>query len=129
MIVVTTPTSNISHHVVQHLLDGNEALRCIVRDAGKLPQTVRDRADIVEGSHGDAAVVDRAFDGAEAVFWVAPPTPSETLDHTYINFTRPAAEAIRRLGIPRVVVVAALGRGTEWEDARHGRGRGSPASG
>ena len=116
MIVVTTPTGNIGHHVVQHLLDGNEAVRVILRDAGKLPQTVRDRVDIVEGSHGDAAVVDRAFDGAEAVFWVAPPTPSETLDDTYINFTRPAAEAIRRLGIPRVVVVTALGRGTEWED-------------
>ena len=42
-----------------------------MRDAGKLAQPVRDRVEIVEGSHGDAAVVDRAFEGAEAVFWVA----------------------------------------------------------
>ncbi len=116
MIVVTTPTGNIGRHVVQHLLDADETVRVIVRDAGNLPQEVLDRVEIVEGSHGDAAIVDRAFDGAEAVFWVAPPTPSETLDDTYINFTCPAAEAIRRLRVQRVVVVTALGRGTEWED-------------
>ena len=46
---------------------------------------------------------------------MAPPTPGETLDETYLDFTRPAAEAIRRLGVPRVVVVTALGRGTAWE--------------
>ncbi len=115
MIVVTTPTGNIGHHALQLLLDGNEAVRVIVRDAGKL-QTVRDRVAIVEGSHGDATVVDRAFDGAEAVFWVAPPTPSETLDDTYIDFTRPAADAIRRHRVARVVVVTALGRDTEWQD-------------
>lgn len=116
MIVVTTPTGNIGHHVVQHLLDANEAVRVIVRDPGKLPEAAHDRVEIIEGSHGDAAVVDRAFDGAEAVFWVAPPTSSETLDDTYINFTRPAADAIHRHGVPRVVVVTALGRGTEWQD-------------
>ncbi len=116
MIIVTTPTGNIGHHVVQHLLDADEAVRVIVRDPAKLPPAVRDRVEIVEGSHGDAAVVDRAFNGAEAVFWVAPPNPSETLDDTYTNFTRPAAEVIRRHGVPRVVVVTALGRGTEWQD-------------
>ncbi len=35
MIVVTTPTGNIGHHVVQHLLDAGEALRVIVRDPAK----------------------------------------------------------------------------------------------
>ena len=116
MIVITTPTGNIGHHVVQSLLDAGEKVRVVARDRGKLPQAVRDRAEVIEGSHGDAAVVGRAFDGAEAVFWVAPPNPSETLDATYVDFARPAAEAIRRLGVVRVVVVTALGRGTEWQD-------------
>ena len=116
MIVVTTPTGNIGHHVVRHLLDAGERVRVVVRDASKLPQAVRDEAEIIEGSHGDAAVVDRAFHGAEAVFWVAPPNPSKTLDDTYQNFTRPAAEAIRRHRVARVVVVTALGRGTAWQD-------------
>ncbi len=116
MIVITTPTGNTGHHVVQHLLNAGEKLRVVARNRGKLPQAVRDSVEVVEGSHGDAAVVERAFDGAEAVFWVAPPNPSETLDDTYVNFARPAAEAIRRHGIARVVAVTALGRGTEWQD-------------
>ncbi len=116
MIVITTPTGNIGHHVVQHLLDAGEAVRVVVRDSSKLPKTVRDRVEVIEGSHGDAAVVDRAFEGAEAVFWVAPPNPSETLEAAYIDFTTPAAEAIRRHGVARVVVVTALGRGTQWQD-------------
>jgi uncharacterized protein YbjT (DUF2867 family) len=116
MIVITTPTGNIGHHVVQHLLDAGEKVRVVVRDPGKLRQAVRDRVEVVEGSHGDAAVVERAFDGAEAVLWVAPPNPSEALDDTYVNFARPAAEVIRRCGVARVVAVTTLGRGTAWQD-------------
>ena len=116
MIVVTTPTGNIGHRVLQHLVDAGEEMRAIARDANKLPGDVREKVEVVEGSHGDASIVDRAFEGAEAVFWVVPPTPGETLDEIYLEFTRPAADAIRRSAIPRVVVVTALGRGTEWED-------------
>ena len=116
MIVVTTPTGNIGHHVLQDLLQASEDVRVIVRDARRLPQDVRDKVDVIEGSHGDAEVVDRAFAGAEALFWVAPPTPRETMDEVYLEFTRPAAEAIRRHGVARVVVVTALGRGTKWQD-------------
>ena len=79
MIVVTTPTGNIGAHVVQLLLNAGEPLRLIVRDASKLTKAVRESVEIVEGSHGDAAVVDRAFRGADAVFWLCPPTPAPTL--------------------------------------------------
>ncbi len=116
MIVITTPTGNIGHHVVQHLLDAGEKLRVVARDPGKLPHAIRDCVEVVEGSHGDAAVVGRAFDGAEAVFWVAPPNPSDALDDTYVNFARPAAEAVSRSRVGRVVAVTALGRGTAWQD-------------
>ncbi len=116
MIVVTTPTGNIGHHVVQHLLDAGEALRVVVRDPAKLPQAVRNRVEVVEGSHGDAAVVARAFDGAEAVFWLAPPTASSaTPEAATIDFARPAAEAIRRYGVAHVVAITTLGRGTAWQ--------------
>ena len=64
MIVVTNPTGNIGARVVRHLLDAGEALRLIVRDAAKLPREVRACVEVIEGSHGDANVVDRAFRGA-----------------------------------------------------------------
>ncbi len=116
MIVITTPTGQIGHHVVRHLLEAGEKVRLVARDPGKLPDTVRDRVEVFEGSHGQAAVIDRALDGAEALFWVAPPNTAGTLDATYLDFTRPAAEAIRRHGVARVVVVTVLGRGSRWQD-------------
>ncbi len=116
MIVVTTPTGNIGRHVVQHLLDAGEALRVIVRDPAKLPDTVRDRVEIVEGSHGDAAVVDRAFQGADAAFWLCPPTPSKTPAAATVDFTRPGAEAMRRHGVGHIVAATTLGRNTDWQE-------------
>jgi uncharacterized protein YbjT (DUF2867 family) len=116
MIVVTTPTGNIGRRVVQHLLDAGQTLRLIVRDASKLPQAVRERVEVVEGSHGDAAVVDRAFSGAHAVFWLCPPTPMATPAAATIDFTRPAAHALRRHRVPHVVAVTTLGRDTPWQD-------------
>ena len=116
MIVVTAPTGNIGHHVVQRLLDGSEPLRVVARDPSKLPVAVRERAQVVKGSHGDAAVIDRALEGADALFWLVPPDASLTLDEAYPDFTRPAAEAIRRRGVGHVVSVTALGRGTPWQD-------------
>ncbi len=116
MIVITAPTGQIGRHVVQGLLAAGAPLRLIARDAAKLPDAVRGRVEVVEGSHGDAAVVQRAFEGADAVFWLAPPDPARTLEQVYLDFTRPAAEVFRRCGVKRVVGVTALGRGTEWQD-------------
>jgi uncharacterized protein YbjT (DUF2867 family) len=119
MIVITTPTGQIGSQVLGNLLDSGEGLRAIVRDASALPADVRRCLDIVEGSHSDAAVVDRAFSGADAVFWLAPPDPrASSVEAAFIGFTRPAAEAFRRHRhrVGRVVAVSALGRGTPWAD-------------
>jgi uncharacterized protein YbjT (DUF2867 family) len=117
MIVITTPTGLIGHQVLDKLLDGGEPVRVIARDASALPGDVRDQVDVVEGSHGDAAVVDEAFAGADAVFWLTPPNPrSPTVAAAFVGFTRPAAAAFKRHDIKRVVGVSALGRGTAWAD-------------
>ena len=90
MIVVTTPTGNIGRSVVQHLLEAGEAIRVVVRDPTKLPPAVRDHVEVVEGSHGDAAVLERVLEGAEALFWLCPPTPSATPQAQTVEFTGPA---------------------------------------
>ncbi|EXU62442.1 NmrA family transcriptional regulator [Streptomyces sp. PRh5] len=117
MIVITAPTGQIGGRVLGILLneapERGEELRVIVRDPGKLPDAVRDRVDVVTGSHGDAEVVDRAFAGADAVFWLAPPHPqAPSLDDAYSGFTRAAAKAFTAHGVGHVVGVSALGRGT-----------------
>jgi uncharacterized protein YbjT (DUF2867 family) len=117
MIVITTPAGQIGSQVLGNLLDSDEQLRVIVRDASNLAADVRERVDIVEGSHSDAAVVDKAFSGADAVFWLVPPDPrAVSVEAAYVGFTQPAAESFRTHGVGRVVAVTALGRGTPWAD-------------
>ncbi|MEV6579909.1 NAD(P)H-binding protein [Streptomyces sp. NPDC051582] len=113
MIVITAPTSTIGRLLVDDLLDRGAPLRLVVRDPSRLAPYVRERAEIVTGSHGDAAVIDRACDGAEAVFWLAPADPAApSAEASFVDFTRPACEAFVRHGVGRVVGISALGRGT-----------------
>jgi uncharacterized protein YbjT (DUF2867 family) len=116
MIVITTPTGQIGSQVLRTLLDSGEEIRAIVRDASDLPAGVRKGSiDIIEGSHGDAAVVDKAFAGADAVFWLTPPdSRAPSVEAAFVGFTRPAAEAFKRHEVGRVVAVSALGRSTPW---------------
>jgi len=117
MIVITTPGGQIGHQVLATLLDSGEALRVIDRDPSELPAEIGERVEVVEGSHGDAAVVDAAVAGADAVFWLTPPNPqAPSVEAAYVGFTRPAAAAFERHNLKRVVGVSALGRGTPWAD-------------
>ncbi|MET9264556.1 NAD(P)H-binding protein [Amycolatopsis sp. NPDC004079] len=116
MIVITAPTGNIGSRVLSLLFDAGEDLRVIVRDPARLPDSVRERVEVVVGSHGDADVVDRAFAGADAVFWVVPPDSSRTPADGWSGFTGPAAKAFAAHGVGHVVGVSALGRGTAVAD-------------
>jgi uncharacterized protein YbjT (DUF2867 family) len=117
MIVITTPTGLIGQQVLDNLLDSGEDLRVVARDPSTLANDIRERVDVVDGSHNDAAVIDQAVADADvdAVFWLAPPDPkAPSVEAAFVDFTRPAAEAFRRHGVERVVGVSALGRGTPW---------------
>jgi uncharacterized protein YbjT (DUF2867 family) len=117
VIVITTPTGDIGRQVLENVLDGGEAIRVIVREPDSLPAQTRERVDVVRGSHGDIDVVTEAFAGADTVFWLAPADPkAESVEAAYVDFSRPACEAIVSQHVKRVVVISPLGRG--WpEDA------------
>jgi uncharacterized protein YbjT (DUF2867 family) len=117
MIVITSPTGQIGHQVVDNLLASGEELRVIARDPQALSAHARRRVEVIQGSHGEAAVVDKAFAGAESVFWLTPPDPrARSVEAAFVDFTRPAVEAFTRNDVRRVVGVSALGRGTPWAD-------------
>ncbi|MFL4496823.1 NAD(P)H-binding protein [Streptomyces sp. VTCC 41912] len=121
MIVITTPTGQIGGRLLEILLaetrTRGERLRVIVRDPGKLPDAVRAHVDVVTGSHDEPEVVDRAFAGADAVFWLAPSHGrAPSLDALYSGFTQVAAKAFTTHGVGHVVGVSALGRGTPVAD-------------
>lgn len=117
MIVVTAPTGDIGRRVVQNLLHSGAPIRIVARDPSRLAEEVRAGAEIVKGSHGDAGVVREAFSGADAIFWLVPPDPkAASVAAAYVDFTRPAAAALKEQGVKRVVAVTALGRGSPLAD-------------
>lgn len=118
MIVITAPTGDIGHQVLKRVLRGNYLVRVIARDPSRIPEAFLQRVEVFEGSHGDRKVVEKALTGADALFWLIPPEPFMKLnnvDEAYAGFTRPAAEAIKKFGVKRVVAISAIGRG--WNDA------------
>jgi len=112
MLVITAPTGQIGRQVLEKVLEGDQPIRVIVRDPAKLPEHVRERVEVVKGSHSDTATVTEAFAGADAVFWLVPPNVrADSVDGYVLDFTRPACEAIKSAGVKRVVGISTLGRG------------------
>ncbi|MEV6641409.1 NAD(P)H-binding protein [Amycolatopsis sp. NPDC051371] len=114
MIVITAPTGQIGSKLVAGLLPRGEPVRLIVRDPGKLPADVRERAEIVVGSHRDPDVLDRALVDADALFWLMPAAATASSPYeAYVTASIPGADAVVRHAVPRVVIVSALGRGSQ----------------
>jgi uncharacterized protein YbjT (DUF2867 family) len=113
MIVITTPSGDIGRQVLDRVLDSGQAVRVITRDPSRLPARVRARTEVVPGSHGDAGPITKALEGADRLFWLVPPPPfgyPGGAEQYYLDFTRPACEAISGLGAG-VVGVSTLGHG------------------
>jgi uncharacterized protein YbjT (DUF2867 family) len=113
MIVITTPTGDIGHQVLDRLLDSGEAVRVIARDPARLPERVHARAEVVAGSHGDADVITKALAGADRLFWLVPPPGFRhqgSAERYYLDFTRPAGQALAGRGV-RVTAISTLGHG------------------
>jgi uncharacterized protein YbjT (DUF2867 family) len=117
MIVVTTPTGDIGRQVLDRVLDGGEPVRVIVRDSSRLPEHVRARVEVVEGSHADADTIAKALQGADRLFWLVPPAGFQDAGPArgyYLDFTRAAAQEAASRGV-RMVHVTSLGRGYDGE--------------
>ncbi|MEO1189015.1 MAG: NmrA family NAD(P)-binding protein [Pseudomonadota bacterium] len=113
MILVTTPTGDIGSRVLRSVLDAGRDVRIIVRDPGRLSEDVRDRAQVVEGSHADPDVISAALSGVESVFWLPPGDPGEPSAHSaYVAFSQAFSDALRSSSATHVVGVSALGR--DW---------------
>jgi uncharacterized protein YbjT (DUF2867 family) len=112
MIVVTTPTGTIGQQVLENLLDSGEPIRVIARDPSRFSTQMRKRVEVMQGSHGNIDVVTKAFKGADSVFWLVPPDfRADNIMAAYLDFTKPACDAIRSQRVKRVIGVSALGRG------------------
>ena len=74
---------------------------------------MRDRVEVVDGSHADPDVLRRALRGADGLLWLIPPSLAGTTNRErYLDFSRPAAEAIRACGVSHVVGISSAGH--DW---------------
>ncbi len=113
MIVITTPTGTIGHQVLDRVLAAKVPTRVIVRDPAKLNTDIRERIEVIQGSTDDAEVVNKAFAGADVVFWIVPPDRNtDDLEDHYYTFNTLAADAIKAQHVQRVVWVSTLGSDT-----------------
>ncbi|MEE2033417.1 NmrA family NAD(P)-binding protein [Rhodococcus chondri] len=102
-IVVTTPGGHVGSHVTRLLVQAGIRPTLLTRDASRLDAAIRQRADVIELDLGDVDGVVAATRGADALYWVDPPTGDDDPVAGYERMGRSAAHAIVRNSIARVV--------------------------
>lgn len=108
-IVINTPNGNIGRSLALRLLEAGRKLTVISRSADKVADLVQRGARLVEGSTDEAAVLDRALAGAEALFWLTPPAVRPDFIAWAQEAARTAAKAVKAHGVKRVVVLSSIG--------------------
>lgn len=108
-IVVNTPSGNIGRPLVEALLARGEAVTILSRNPDKVADLVSKGARLVEGSIDDRAALERAFTGAEAVFWLTPPAYTPSFAEWAVRAANDAASIAKAKGVKRAVVLSSIG--------------------
>ncbi|WP_328464706.1 NAD(P)H-binding protein [Actinoplanes sp. NBC_00393] len=117
-IGVTGATGNVGARAVRLLVQAGERPRVLVRDPAKLPPGLAASVDVARGDLRDAAFVESAVAGLDALLWVTPEdlTAADPLAEM-ATVVRNGAAAARAAGVRRVVVISSVGA-----ERRHGAG-------
>ena len=108
-VVVTTPTGNVGRRVTRLLLQAGTRPTVLLRDAARLDEATRELVDAVEVDQRDADAVLRATEGADALYWVNPPTEDEDPIAAHARMGAAAARAVQEHGIERTVFQSSVG--------------------
>ncbi len=109
-IAVNTPAGNIGRVVVERLLEAKHDVVVISRHPEKVAAAIANGAALVRGSIDEDAVMERALEGADALFWLTP-IAFEPVDYMAWakDIARRAASAATRRGVRRAVVISSIG--------------------
>ncbi len=111
-IVINTPTSNIGRALATRLLDAGENVTVLSREKKKVDELVRRGARVIEGSFEDPALLAKALEGAEALFWLTPPPARPDYYAWATKCAKQAAAAAKKAGARRAVVLSSAGAHT-----------------
>ena len=117
MFAVMGITGNVGSEVARNLLASGEAVRAVVRDAGKGAEWKKRGCEIAVADIHDADSLKNAFAGAEGVFVLVPPVfdpePGFPEAKSVASSLRSAIEAA---GPRKVVYLSTIGAQTEQEN-------------
>jgi uncharacterized protein YbjT (DUF2867 family) len=114
MIIITTPTGHIGSQVLEKLLKTDEKLRVIAHHPSKLSDEAKEKVETIQGSLDDFELLSKAYEGADQLFFIIPPSMQYTdVNEYYLQFARPTCDAIKRQAVKRVVFVSGTGLGYE----------------
>ncbi len=108
-IVINTPNSHIGRRVTQRLLDSEIAVDIITRNPDKVRDLSAQGASVLVGSCDDQELLTRAFEGAEAVFWLTPPAYRPDYNAWVRATASKAASALHGARVEHVVNVSSIG--------------------
>jgi uncharacterized protein YbjT (DUF2867 family) len=109
-IALVGATGNVAGRALAKLVEAGAEVVALVRHPEKVPESIRSRVRVEQGSLEDGAFVARATRAADTLLWLTPSTlVAEDFRAYTLGLARNAAQAIRDNGIQRVVFVSSHG--------------------
>lgn len=108
-IAVTTPMGHVGHHLTFMLIRAGVRPLLLARNPEKVPEALREHADVAEADSTNLEQVAAATRGVDAIYWVDPSAASENPLADYAQATRAIAHAVTANGIRRVVFQSSVG--------------------
>lgn len=113
-VTVFGATGAIGQLAVAELLSAGHDVVAYVRNPGKVPPTWGERVTVVIGEITDAATVDKAVAGSDAVISTLGASLRKVVGTPLVDGTRNIVDAMKKHGVSRIV-----GNGTpSWRDPR-----------
>jgi len=110
MYAIMGATGNVGGGIAEKLLAEGKNIRAIGRSTEKLQPLIGKGAEVAAGDVTDAAFLKKAFDGAEAVFFMIPPNFQADNFRVYQNgIIDNAIAAVKETGVKYVVALSSQG--------------------
>ncbi len=114
MIVITTPTGHIGSQVLKKLVATDSKVRVIARNPSKIPDVEKEKIEVIQGSLEDIKSVAKAYEGADDLFFVVPPSMQYSdVNEYYLKFGKITCQAVQQQKVKRVVYISGTGLGHE----------------